>query len=237
MMARLWPLLKGLALIATLALVGYALEMAGLDDAIGRDWVDNDVRGRGLYGELVFVGVGALAMAVGLPRQLFAFLGGYAFGLAEGLAFSLLAAGLGCVLAFAYARVLGRGVVMRHFGPRIRRLDSFLYDNPFSFALLLRLLPVGSNLLISLAAGVTRVRAVPFVAGSVVGYVPQTLVFVLLGTGMKIQPAWRITGSVALFLVSGLLGLYLFRRFRATRRLDEGLEEALAGPAASARQP
>ncbi|MFT5539807.1 MAG: putative membrane protein YdjX (TVP38/TMEM64 family), partial [Alphaproteobacteria bacterium] len=89
----------------------------------------------------------------------------------------------------------------------------------FSTALLIRLLPVGSNLLTNLAAGVSGVRAVPFVAGSTLGYVPQTLIFALVGSGLHIEPALRIGASVVLFVVSGMLGVYLFRRYRGTSAL------------------
>ena len=56
-----------------------------------------------------------------------------------------------------------------------------LADNAFTVTLIVRLLPVGNNTAFSLLGGVASVRALPFLAGSAIGYVPQTLVFVLLG--------------------------------------------------------
>src|SRR3546814_4939667 len=94
-------------------------------------------------------------------------------------------------------------------------------------SLLLRLLPVGSNALTNLAAGVSGVRAIPLFVGSLIGYVPQTVIFTLLGSGIHLDPQIRIAASVVLFVVSGALGIYLFRRYRKSRAMDQDVEQAL----------
>ena len=64
--------------------------------------------------------------------------------------------------------------------------------------LLIRLLPVGNNFATSLAAGVSRVPARPFLLGSLLGYMPQTMVFALAGSGVEMgaEPARRARGAV-----------------------------------------
>jgi uncharacterized membrane protein YdjX (TVP38/TMEM64 family) len=228
-MSALKPYLRGLVLIATFVALGYLVKETGLYDLLDERWIDREIRGRGFAGELLFVGLGALLTAIGFPRQAVSFLGGYAFGFGAGTGLGVLAAGLGCVLAFTCARVMGRELVREKFGPRVRRLDDFLHDHPFSMALLIRLLPVGSNVVTNLAAGVSGIRAVPFVAGSVIGYLPQTLIFALLGSGIHLDPSLRIGASVVLFVVSGMLGVYLFRRYRTSRALDSDVAIAADG--------
>lgn len=210
--------LKGLAMIAGLVALGYAARALGLVEMLDPAWLDEEVRGRGFYGELVFIAAGAALTAVGLPRQLVAFGGGYVFGLWEGVGFSLLAQMIGCAAAFWYARLFGRDFVRRRFGRRIGRVDDFLRGNPFTMTLLIRFLPVGSNVVTNLAAGVTSVGARPFLAGSLLGYLPQTLIFALLGTGIHVEPGLRISLSVALFVGSAVLGVWLYRRVRAARK-------------------
>lgn len=213
------PYLKGLTMIASLVAIGYGLKALGVSEMFDTAWIDQEVKGKGLTGEMVFVTMGALVTAVGLPRQVVAFLGGYAFGFVEGTALSLLGATFGCALAFAYARLLGRGLVQRHFGRRIARFDALLAERTFLTTLLIRFLPVGSNVVTNLLAGVTRVHALPFVGGSAAGYLPQTVVFVLIGSGVHIDPAFRIGLGVVLFVVSAAMGVYLLRDIR--RRLDD----------------
>jgi uncharacterized membrane protein YdjX (TVP38/TMEM64 family) len=228
-MSALKPYLRGLVLIAAFVALGYLVKVTGLYGLLDEGWIDREIRGRGIAGELLFLGLGAVLTAIGFPRQAVSFLGGYAFGFGAGTGLGLLAAGLGCVLAFAFARILGREFVRGKFGPRVRRLDDFLRDHPFSMALLIRLLPVGSNALTNLAAGVSGIRAVPFVAGSVIGYLPQTVIFALLGSGIHLDPSLRIGASVVLFVVSGMLGVYLFRRYRTSRALDADVALAADG--------
>jgi uncharacterized membrane protein YdjX (TVP38/TMEM64 family) len=214
------PYLKGLVLIVSLVAVGYGLKAAGLSDLFDTAWVDAEVKGKGLRGDLVFLAMGAAVTAVGFPRQAVAFLGGYAFGFAEGSLLATAAATMGCVIAFAYARLLGRGFVQRHFGRRIAKFDAILADRPFLTTLLIRFLPVGSNVATNLVAGVSRVPGVPFVLGSAAGYLPQTIVFVLIGSGVHIDPAFRIGLGAALFVASAAMGVYLIRHLRRARDVE-----------------
>jgi uncharacterized membrane protein YdjX (TVP38/TMEM64 family) len=85
---------------------------------------------------------------------------------------------------------------------------------------LIRLLPVGNNLITNLLAGVSSAPLVSFLAGSLIGYLPQTVIFVLLGSGIHVQPVWSTAISVALFVASGLLGAFLYRRMRAGKSFD-----------------
>ncbi|MCC7168535.1 MAG: TVP38/TMEM64 family protein [Rhodospirillales bacterium] len=231
--ARLAPwvrprvLAKGLVLILSFAAVGYLLKATGLGQALDKHWIDVNVRDQGLSGEAIYLAVGILAMAVGVPRQLVCFLGGYAFGLWLGGALAILTSGLSCVLAFSYARFFGRAFVQGRFAGRVKTIDDFLKGNPFTMTLLIRLLPVGNNLVTNLAGGVSSVPLLPFVAGSALGYIPQTLIFVLLGSGVHLDPVFNTLVSAALFVVSGVLGVYLYRRYRHGRKLDDQLDAEL----------
>jgi uncharacterized membrane protein YdjX (TVP38/TMEM64 family) len=204
--------LRGLVALAILVVAGFLLQALAAQIGIDRAWVDASVRGQGVRGELLFLFAGAAAIALGMPRQSLCFLGGYAFGFLGGSALGLLATSLGSVVAFYYARLLAGDYVRARFGRRLRALDARLSAEPFLAALTVRLLPVGNNLLTNLAAGVASVPAPRFFAGSVLGYVPQTLVFALAGSGIAIDPAERIVLSMVLFIATGLLGLWLYRR-------------------------
>jgi uncharacterized membrane protein YdjX (TVP38/TMEM64 family) len=229
------PYLRGFILIASFVAVGFLVKTIGLHGFFDTDWIDQEIRGRGLSGELLFVLVGALITAIGLPRQAVSFLGGYAFGFGLGTGLALLASLGGCILAFTYARLLGRSFILARFPDRIKRIDAFLHDHPLSMTLLIRLLPVGNNVLTSMAAGVSGVRAIPFFVGSLLGYVPQTMIFTLLGSGIHLEPEIRIGASVVLFVISGALGLYLFRRYRKNRALDDDVDEPSEDSTAEAR--
>ncbi len=216
--------IKGLVFLGVLVGAVWLLSM-GMDES----WIDENVRGQGVKGWLVFVSLGGVLAGVGFPRQILAFMGGYAFGVVKGTTIAVLATGVGCVLTFVYARLLGRNFIQRKFPRKIKRIDDFLSDNPFSMTLLIRLLPAGSNVATNAAAGVSRVHPLPFVLGSVIGYIPQSVVFALAGSGVELNPEWRIILSVVLFIVSGLLGVYLYRRYRHGKTLGRDIESQLSG--------
>jgi uncharacterized membrane protein YdjX (TVP38/TMEM64 family) len=224
---KLRTYLPGLVFLVTLAAIGYVLESGLLQDILSESWIDEQVKGKGISGELLFIAVGGVATAVAVPRHIVSFLGGYAFGLALGTALALAATELGCVLAFFYARLVGRPLVAKRLGARVQRVDDFLAANPFSMTLLIRLLPVGNNFATCLAAGVSRVPARPFLLGSLIGYLPQTFVFALAGSGVEVGGRMRFALAAVFFLVSGAIGIGLYRKYRHGKSLGEEVEEKI----------
>ncbi len=202
--ARLNFLLRYLMLIAFLA--GFFSFFYELTPVLAKI----TARETGLSGETLFVVGGAFCTAFGIPRQTICFLGGYAFGPAKGSLLALVASVGGCISSFAYARLLGgRSVVLALFAERLP--EALLQSHPFSMALLIRLLPIGHNLLTNIAAGISGVRMTAFVAGSTVGYVPQTVIFALLGSGFQIDTVSHLSLSVVLFAFSSLIGVWILR--------------------------
>jgi uncharacterized membrane protein YdjX (TVP38/TMEM64 family) len=220
-------LVSGLALLATLVAIGWVIDSGVFGDVLNPAWIDTDVRGKGIGGEILFLCVAGVATAVALPRHVVSFLGGYAFGVLPGVLLALVGTLVGCIVTFFYARVIGRPLVSARLGARVQRVEDFLAAHPFWMTVLIRLLPVGNNFATNLTAGVSRVPAIPFFLGSLLGYVPQTLVFALAGSGVEVGAVWRIGIAVALFLVSGVIGAWLYRKYRHGKTLGAEVDEAL----------
>jgi len=172
--------------------------------------VHNDARGA-----IILVLAGGLTTAVGLPRQVLAFSAGFVFGAPAGMACALLGQIFGCLLDYIAAATIVGAWARSHFAGRWRRLDRFIIAQPFTATLTLRLLPVGSNVALNLLAGVTGVRPLPFLAGSLIGYVPQTVIFALLGSGVHVAERAQVISGLALFAVSAALGVVLWQRGRS----------------------
>lgn len=211
----------------SLALLGYLFHSSQLGSSVNEAWIDARVRGNGVNGALLFLLMGGVFTAIGLPRQIIAFLGGYAFSVGLGTLLGALAALLGCMLSFGYARFFGKGLLRARLSERAGRFDRFIHDHPFSMTVLIRLLPVGSNLLTNLAAGISSIRPMHFFFGTLLGYVPQTLVFALVGSGVHIAPALKLTLAIGLFTISAVLGVWLYRRFRHGQSLDAQVDADL----------
>ena len=223
---------NGLILLVVCAVVGYLLSLLPYDDVLNKNWVDVHIRNSGLSGTLVFLAIGAISSAVGAPRQMVAFLGGYTFGFIDGCILSTLAVTLGCISSFSFSRLFARPLIRRRFAPKIQRVNQFLAEQPFSKTVIIRLLPVGNNLVTNLVAGVTQVNALPFVFGSFVGYLPQMAIFALMGKGIVVLSIWKIALSAGLFVLSAALSFHLFKQYKAARILDDAQNEAELGSSA-----
>ncbi|MEY3731141.1 MAG: hypothetical protein RLZZ57_1897 [Pseudomonadota bacterium] len=212
-------------LVLALGLMAGGFLLKSLGAAPGTAWVDEYVLGQGLLGDAIFVLAGAALTAAGVPRQGIAFLGGYAFGAVEGTALTMAAQILGCGLAYAWARAIGRpwaeARLAGRFGHRLRPMRDVLIGSPFGATLALRLLPIGNNLAVNLLAGMAGVPFVAFLGASALGYVPQTVIFALLGKGIRVDGVWQMGLAAALFVVSVVIGLWLLRRHRAGRVLED----------------
>lgn len=168
----------------------------------------------GLWGRCVFLVGATVWCAFGLPRQVAGFAAGLAYGLVEGTLLITLSATAGCVAGFYWARWGGQAWARVRLGQRFARMDAMLTQQPFLSILTLRLLPVGSALLLNILGGVSGMRLLPFVGATVLGGLPQNLVVVLLGSGVKLNAWWQTALGGGLFLASALLGLWLWRRSR-----------------------
>jgi len=220
MAARL--VFRGLLVMVVLVLISWLLK-----DVLDADWVDARVRDQGVTGMLLFVLACCLLGSVGLSRQVIAFLGGYAFGFSQGLMLSMLAVVGACLMTFHVSRGLLRTTLLKRMPDRIQRVDRFLHENTFTMALLVRLLPLGSNWMINVAAGVSSVKKLPFFLGSALGYVPQMLIFSLLGSGTRVDQFWQVAIAMALFILAAVLGVVLYRKAGRGKTLGQKVDREL----------
>jgi uncharacterized membrane protein YdjX (TVP38/TMEM64 family) len=218
---------QGILFVSFCLMFGLLLSSSSLFESLNQDWIDGHIRNNGLMGVVNFILIASVATALGSPRQLLAFLGGYAFGFVNGALYSTLACTLGCALSFYFARFLARPWVKRRYPHKIVKVNSFLQKQTFSKTIIIRLLPVGSNLITNLVAGVTDIRARHFIAGSLLGYIPQMAIFALMGKGIVVLSVWKIVLSILLFIISSILSLRLYKQYKTEKLLaEDGNEDA-----------
>ena len=167
----------------------------------------------GASGLLIFATSAIVATAVGLPRQMVAFIAGLAYGTMQGLLVSLIAALIGCYLTMRFSKIFLSRWVAARFPRVVTTLDRLMARDVFLKVLILRLQPLGTNLLTNVCAGFTRVSQSTFLAASAVGYIPQMLVFTMLGAGVRVGSTAQISISILLLGVSLVLAGYLYRKY------------------------
>jgi uncharacterized membrane protein YdjX (TVP38/TMEM64 family) len=213
---------RGLLVMVLLVLLAWFVQ-----DVLDKDRVDALVGDRGVTGMLLFVSLCALLGSIGLSRQVIAFLGGYAFGFSNGFMLSMLAVVGACITTYTLSRGMLRRFLSGRLPARVLRLDRFLHENTFSMSMLLRLLPLGSNWMINIAAGVSSVKTAPFLLGSALGYIPQMIIFSLVGSGTRVSQFWQVAIAMALFVVAAVIGVALYRSIAHGRQLDAALDHEL----------
>lgn len=141
--------------------------MEGFFDSIEGFW----------WAPLVFIGLYAVLTTVGVPMVVMTFVAGFTFGAMYGTLYVLIGANIGANLAFDLARYLGRDFISRYIRGPIDRIDRQLRNKGFLRMLQLRLIPLIPFNLLNFAAGLSGIRKIHYVLGTMIGITPSTFIY------------------------------------------------------------
>jgi uncharacterized membrane protein YdjX (TVP38/TMEM64 family) len=134
----------------------------------------------GAWGPLLFVFLFAVLEGLGAPGFLFILAATFVWPYWPAFALSFVGAVGASVVGFVFARYLGRDLLQRYLPARARRYDEQLGERGFQAVVVVRLLffiaPWAHWML-----GLSRVRFLPFLVGTVVGLLPGMLVWTYAG--------------------------------------------------------
>jgi len=192
--------------------------------AAHRDWFDDpkmlkgEVVSWGAWGPMIYIVLYALGPSFLVPGAVMTIAAGLAFGVWWGSAWSLIGADVGAIVAFGAGRFLGRSFVENTMGARLQGMLKRLERNGFYFTLYLRLVPVIPYNAFNLLAGASPIRFSDYLWASLIGMIPGTVLFALLGDAL-----WE-PRSPRFFIALGLIGCCfasgeIYRR-RKTAPLD-----------------
>ncbi len=206
-------LAKGLVLLGTVALGCYIFKFSFYHDQItDHQWLQLKLQGFGPWGPVLFFLTGGVATAFGFPRLVLSALGGVLFGLIGGVVYALFGTLIGTVIGYYFAKLIGKELIDRIFPIRLKNFEAKFLERPFITALLVRNLPVGNNTLTTLFGGLRGIKAIPFFMGSAIGYLPQTIIFALIGSGVQKSEDYRIGLSIIFYLVTIPFIIHLARK-------------------------
>jgi uncharacterized membrane protein YdjX (TVP38/TMEM64 family) len=167
---------------------------------------------QGVLGYLTALTFLAFFTSIGLPRQVAAFSCGYIFGITYGTMIATLAATIGCMITILIAKTFFRQKVLDTYPEKLNRVSAFFLTHTFTKAFIIRLLPAGSNFLTNILAGIANIKFIPYVAGTCVGFIPQMLIFSLLGAGVKVGETQKIILSLCLLIIALIFGYWLYNK-------------------------
>lgn len=182
-----------------------------VDFSVLADFTDQYIRQLGMKGLFAFFLLCGAATFFFVPRQLLSLVAGYFYGWQTAAVLVSLGAGLGCLLSMAYGNFLARNFFRRKMRKRIICLENIFQKSAFGIALGIRIMPVGSNTLLNMIVGAAKVPFWPFWFGSVLGYVPQNLLFAVLGSAGKTEQDMAVFGAFLMYAVLFGVGFFIVK--------------------------
>lgn len=199
--ATWWRAVAGVLVLLALLVVVVLLVRSG-----GIHHVRRTVAEAGAWAPVLFVLLQGVVTITPLPRTVFTVAAGVLFGAVFGVVLTVLATLLAALAAYWLVGFVGGAFVDRHsHRPGVAWVRGRLDHNGLLAVVSLRLIPAVPFAVMNYAAGLAKVRVLPYAVGTVLGVLPGTVAIVVLGdaaTGDSINPA-----SFAVSIAGGLLGL------------------------------
>lgn len=170
----------------------------------------------------VLFGLYVVLAPLGLPMSPLMICGAVLFGPVRGTLYNLAGLYAGAGLSYWFARSLGRELVVRLAGKKLKKVERIVARRGFWALVGARLLPVPFPL-INFGAALAGVEPGPFVFSSILGMIVPTVIYTLLwnqvataaegeGSGVGQNLSIAIGALVALSVLPSLIAWWLRRR-------------------------
>jgi len=188
-------------------------------------WVDRF----GLLAGLAYMVLYATVVALSVPGAVFMTLaGGFLFGAALTTVYTVIGATAGATGIFLIATTALGDSLRRRAGPGLKKMEAGFQQNALSYLLFLRLVPIFPFFVVNLVPAFLGVRPRIYLLGTLLGIVPGTLIYSVVGSGLgkifergeefsldNVLTPEILAGLAALALLSMIPVVYKFLRKRA----------------------
>jgi uncharacterized membrane protein YdjX (TVP38/TMEM64 family) len=178
---------------------------------------------------LLYIMIYALRPLTLFSATLLTIAGGFLFGPAWGIVYTVIAANTSATVAYAIGRYFGQDLLTGDAGSSlVARYAARMRDHSFETVLIMRFIYIPYDL-VSYLSGLLRIRYLPFILATALGSIPGTIAFVLLGasaspqdieqlflTGQLPSLDWRVLGASIVMFAASLLLARVFRRKETT---------------------
>ncbi|MFO6424246.1 TVP38/TMEM64 family protein [Motilimonas sp. KMU-193] len=203
--------LKTVLIVSLLIAIAASLDSPIMNHITDSPWLVNYLAEQGATGHISLIAIGTVFIFIGGPRQAISLLFGFIYGLLPGIMLAISVCLVAAAANYFCASIMLKGLLARRFPQRMTKFKRFAKRKPFMKILMLRLLPVGSNLVTNFFSGSVGVPFLSFLAASAIGYLPQTIIFALVGGGINEDSPMMIYLSVILGLISLALTSAIYR--------------------------
>jgi uncharacterized membrane protein YdjX (TVP38/TMEM64 family) len=215
---------KALVLILFIVVAIVLIRYTPIRDYLSADRLGALLTAVGFWAPLIFIFIYAAGVCLFVPGTLLTGLGAAIFGPYWGFLWVWIGAMIGAAGGFIIGRTLGRDFAASLIGSRLQKYDQAIERNGFATVLYLRLIYFPFTAM-NFGMGLTRVRLVDFMAGTGLGIVVGTFIFVFfIGTLKTVWVSGRwsdlisfnVLFSVSLFVFSFFIPV-IIKRIRGDR--------------------
>ena len=167
---------------------------------------------------------------MGVPRAVVSILGGLVFGLLGGILLALSAALLGSSIIFLLTKWLGRPLFKQKVGVYLKAIENHTKTDGFFMVIILRQLPL-TSLLVNVLIGLTSISIGIFILGSMVGLLPEIIIFALFGSSLQESFVLRVSIASTLWIILILAVRLFFRRSPLAQSIAQKLKAIKSGNA------
>ncbi|QLZ69112.1 mercuric reductase [Legionella sp. PC1000] len=158
----------------------------------------------------LFIACYTLSVAISIPGAIYlTLIGGFLFGVFWGTIFVVISATIGATLIFLAVRTsLGEWLAQRASGWVGRMREGFQH-NAFSYLLTLRLIPLFPFWVVNIVPALLDVNIKTFIGATLIGIIPGTVVYVMVGNGLSHVFAANQTPNLHIIFEPQILGSLL----------------------------
>jgi uncharacterized membrane protein YdjX (TVP38/TMEM64 family) len=177
---------------------------------VSADHIRSYILSFGIYGPLIFMGLYAIGPIIAFPTSVLSLAAAFAYGIWPGMLYIVIGATAAGVTGYIMGRFFGDSVVKFQESKWSKKIYYRMKDKGFLYVFVLRLIPLVGFDILSYLAGMTRVKLGPFVAATVVGMLPGTFAYSLVGTSLASGDRTLILIALSVFALLLVL-TFLFR--------------------------
>jgi uncharacterized membrane protein YdjX (TVP38/TMEM64 family) len=188
-----------------------------------RDWVLSF----GMVAPIIYVILNVIRPFTLFPISVLSLAGGLAFGVIWGTVYTVFSGTIGAILSFYIAKHLGsRWLRNKTDAPsRVVQWQNQLKDKGFLYILLLRIIPILNFDLVSYVAGVSKLKLRSYIFATMLGVLPGTLAYNLLGDSFIKGNGTAIAVAVTLVLLVACIPVIVKNKQMMTDQMQRHKED------------
>ncbi len=207
-----------LAIIGTIWYTGLHKNLSFEQVQCNAVWLREQVDQHYWWSVMIYLGIFITIILCGLPvAALMNIIGGFLFGMVQGVFFIILAALIGGTIFFFIVRYVIGSYLQSRFTTQLHAFNRMCNKRGWLFLLMLRCIPVIPFFMVNLLAGLTNIRPFTFIWTTAIGVIPTAVIFTYagrqLGTIDQVRDIFTIPilGALVIVLVLAFLPILVGR--------------------------